>query len=145
MHPVHGLRTSLRHASYHKSPIRRHTSRLAPTARHTFLPQASSSGHSLTSDTRRHAGNVCLLSTQPEKSDSPTDASSVQSGNATDKDDGVPMLKRPLGVLEKPSALKKTWDQTKEELMDQDKRMEKRKALCVELHWSRASSCLDVY
>lgn len=43
----------------------------------------------------------------------------------------LPLLQRPLGLPERPTTQVKTWAQTREELMDQDKRLEKRHHLCV--------------
>ena len=43
----------------------------------------------------------------------------------------LPLLQRPLGVKEKPKARVKTWSDTKEKFMDQDRRMEERTHLCV--------------
>ncbi len=43
----------------------------------------------------------------------------------------LPLLQRPLGVREKPQPRAKTWSDTKEKFMDQDKRMEERSHLCV--------------
>ncbi|KAI0918667.1 hypothetical protein AcV5_002594 [Taiwanofungus camphoratus] len=44
----------------------------------------------------------------------------------------LPMLQRPLGVRDRPTTEPKTWAQTREELMDQEKRLEKRKHLVKE-------------
>ncbi|PIL23340.1 hypothetical protein GSI_14651 [Ganoderma sinense ZZ0214-1] len=46
--------------------------------------------------------------------------------------DELPLLQRPLGVKEKPKARVKTWSDTKEKFMDQDKRMEERTHLARE-------------
>ena len=43
----------------------------------------------------------------------------------------LPLLQRPLGVKENPKARVKTWSDTKEKFMDQDRRMEERTHLCV--------------
>jgi hypothetical protein len=43
----------------------------------------------------------------------------------------LPILPRPLGQRDPPTTAEKTWQETKEELMDQGKRMEKRRALSV--------------
>ena len=63
-----------------------------------------------------------------------TDAAVVQ--------DELPLLQRPLGVKEKPKARVKTWSDTKEKCMDQDRRMEERTHLCVFCRFSRSSSQL---
>lgn len=63
-----------------------------------------------------------------------TDAAVVQ--------DELPLLQRPLGVKEKPKARVKTWSDTKEKFMDQDRRMEERTHLCVFCRFSRSSSQL---
>ncbi|KAH9939465.1 ATP10 protein-domain-containing protein [Amylocystis lapponica] len=44
----------------------------------------------------------------------------------------LPLLQRPLGVHERPTTQARTWAQTREELMDQDKRLEKRHHLVKE-------------
>lgn len=44
----------------------------------------------------------------------------------------LPLLQRPLGVREKPQPRAKTWSDTKEKFMDQDKRMEERSHLARE-------------
>lgn len=46
--------------------------------------------------------------------------------------DAIPLLQRPLGVRERPTTQVKTWAQTREELMDQEKRLEKRHHLVKE-------------
>ena len=143
MQAGHVLRTSLRHSSCHRSLINASRTPLVP--RHSLASQASSSRLTAALDTQRHALNVRSLSTKPRKeaaSASSTtgtnrrtsrsvqaDPAESENGNK-DKDD-IPMLRRPLGVAEKPTSLKKTWEETKEELMDQEKRMAKRTHLCV--------------
>ncbi|KAL6302989.1 ATP10 protein-domain-containing protein [Sparassis latifolia] len=57
---------------------------------------------------------------------------------ATGKNEGdemafsLPLLQRPLGVRGRPTSLVKTWAQTREELMDQEMRMQKRNHLVKE-------------
>lgn len=41
----------------------------------------------------------------------------------------IPLLQRPLGVPERPSASPQSWDQKREELLDQEKRLKKRHEL----------------
>ncbi|PCH35341.1 hypothetical protein WOLCODRAFT_133830 [Wolfiporia cocos MD-104 SS10] len=48
------------------------------------------------------------------------------------RDAPLQILQRPLGVRERPTSEPKTWEQTKEELLNQEKRLEKRKALLKE-------------
>ncbi|EPS95630.1 hypothetical protein FOMPIDRAFT_130972 [Fomitopsis schrenkii] len=44
----------------------------------------------------------------------------------------IPLLQRPLGVPERPSASPQSWEQKREELLDQDKRLKKRHELVRE-------------
>ncbi|EGN92870.1 hypothetical protein SERLA73DRAFT_116717 [Serpula lacrymans var. lacrymans S7.3] len=44
----------------------------------------------------------------------------------------VPLLQRPLGVKDRPLPLEKTWADTREEMMDQEKRLEQRRHLIKE-------------
>lgn len=53
--------------------------------------------------------------------------------------DDLPLLQRPLGVKEKPKARSKTWSDTKEKFMDQDKRIEERTHLCVSVFFAAYS------
>lgn len=135
MQAGHVLRTSLRHSSCHRSLINASRTPLIP--RHSLASQASSSRLAAALDTQRHARNVRSLSTKPQEEEEASASSSVQADSSAKSvdgskdEDGLPMLRRPLGVTEKPTSLKKTWEETKEELMDQEKRMEKRKHLCV--------------
>ena len=46
-----------------------------------------------------------------------------------DDDVMLPFLQRPLGVKERPSPVIKTWADTREELMNQETRLEQRKHL----------------
>ncbi|OSX60897.1 hypothetical protein POSPLADRAFT_1047219 [Postia placenta MAD-698-R-SB12] len=48
------------------------------------------------------------------------------------EDAPLPLLQRPPGVRERPTTERKTWAQTRDELMDQEKRMEKRRHLVKE-------------
>lgn len=43
----------------------------------------------------------------------------------------IPLLDRPLGVKEPPSAEEKSWKERGSEFMDSEKQLEKRRALCV--------------
>ncbi|KAH9917170.1 ATP10 protein-domain-containing protein [Fomitopsis serialis] len=44
----------------------------------------------------------------------------------------IPLLQRPLGVPERPSSLPQSWEQKREELLDQEKRLKKRHELVRE-------------
>jgi hypothetical protein len=50
----------------------------------------------------------------------------------------LPILPRPLGVQDPPSTASKTWQEKKEELLDRERHLAKRKALLV---LSTSSSC----
>lgn len=47
----------------------------------------------------------------------------------------LPILPRPLGVQEPPSTASKTWQEKKEELLDRERHLAKRKALLVILRF----------
>lgn len=96
------------------------------------------------------------VSTTPQRrsdqvSTSPSDAPVVQSKGkeketspgtdaaAAVAQDELPLLQRPLGVKEKPKARSKTWSDTKEKFMDQDKRIEERTHLCVSVFFAAYS------
>jgi len=59
-------------------------------------------------------------------------ASDIPEHNVHEDPDAIPLLQRPLGVRERPTTQVKTWAQTREELMDQEKRLEKRHHLVKE-------------
>ena len=80
------------------------------------------------------------LSTAPATPEPPSNESSDKGkGKATSneaeksakREDTLPLLQRPLGVREKPKAKVKSWTDTKEKFLDQDKRMEERTHLYV--------------
>lgn len=52
--------------------------------------------------------------------------------------DTLPLLQRPLGVREPPTSRAKTWSEKRDDLLNQDIRMEKRRHLCV-------YSCISVW
>lgn len=66
-------------------------------------------------------------------------ASNSQDVTANTEDAPLPLLQRPPGVRERPTTERKTWAQTRDELMDQEKRMEKRRHLCAYSGSSRVS------
>lgn len=41
----------------------------------------------------------------------------------------LPLLQKPLGVKERPTAVAKTWEERKADLLNQEKRLEQRKHL----------------
>ncbi len=69
------------------------------------------------SASRQYASSTPAPLTDPSEPDSPAP---------------LPFLPRPLGVATPPTTLSKTWQQKKEELMDQDLRLAKRRELVRE-------------
>ncbi|KZT65278.1 hypothetical protein DAEQUDRAFT_801836 [Daedalea quercina L-15889] len=51
---------------------------------------------------------------------------------AAGKESRLPLLQRPLGVSERPTSLPQSWEQKREELLDQEKRLKKRHELVRE-------------
>ncbi|CAE6421646.1 hypothetical protein ACGC1H_001847 [Rhizoctonia solani] len=74
--------------------------------------------------------STSLPSTENNASPSSTEGSNT-TPTESQPDTGVPLqfLSRPLGVDEIPSALPKSWNAKREELLDRDKHMEKRRHL----------------
>ncbi|CCL99591.1 uncharacterized protein FIBRA_01609 [Fibroporia radiculosa] len=89
------------------------------------------SARRLISCTRPHRSHE--NSQSGDASAEPVSAGKDQQRNLKGSDDAaeqpLPLLQRPLGVLERPSSLPRSWAQTRDELMDQEKRMEKRRHL----------------
>lgn len=67
-----------------------------------------------------------LESPSIDDSSSPTSASAAE-----EEKNPIPLLDRPLGVAEPPTADEKSWKEKGSEFMDSEKQLEKRKALCV--------------
>ncbi|KAI0754405.1 ATP10 protein-domain-containing protein [Daedaleopsis nitida] len=67
-----------------------------------------------------------------ERESAPKTKSSSATPAAANVDDALPLLQRPLGVRKQPKAKSKSWDDTKEKFIDQDKRLEERTHLARE-------------
>ena len=70
-------------------------------------------------------------STSPTESKGKEKAQDVEEPKKKAKDAPLPLLQRPLGVRQKPKPRVKSWEDTKEKFLDQDKRMEERHHLYV--------------
>jgi mitochondrial ATPase complex subunit ATP10 len=64
-------------------------------------------------------------------SSSSTDAGPSPAATGTKERGTLSLLQRPLGVTEPPQSRAKTWSEKRDELLDQDIRMAKRRHLCV--------------
>lgn len=81
-------------------------------------PPTKDAHRSLSSSTRR-ADNTSSVDKKGKQR-----ATDTQTEAATDV--SLPFLQRPLGVRDRPSPRVKTWADTKEKFLDQDKRLEER-------------------
>ncbi|KAF8609167.1 hypothetical protein BDV93DRAFT_518022, partial [Ceratobasidium sp. AG-I] len=65
----------------------------------------------------------------------PSSANHATPATESPPDEGLPLsfLSRPLGVNEPPSSVPKSWSQTREELLDRNKHMEKRRHIVKEV------------
>ncbi|KAH9899223.1 ATP10 protein-domain-containing protein [Cubamyces lactineus] len=76
---------------------------------------------------------------EPETPTSPTEskgkekAQDVEEPKKKTKDAPLPLLQRPLGVRQKPKPRAKSWEETREKYIDQDKRLEERHHLAREV------------
>ncbi|KAI0654418.1 ATP10 protein-domain-containing protein [Cubamyces menziesii] len=71
-------------------------------------------------------------STSPTESKGKEKAQDVEEPKKKAKDAPLPLLQRPLGVRQKPKPRVKSWEDTKEKFLDQDKRLEERHHLARE-------------
>ncbi|TDL22825.1 hypothetical protein BD410DRAFT_199975 [Rickenella mellea] len=82
---------------------------------------------------RRRVGSQHVLSRSNSTSSStPTPKDVVAQEDKQAQEDVLPFLPRPLGVVDPPSTLRKTWTEKTQELMDQDVRMARRKHIVKE-------------
>ena len=90
---------------------------------------------SSTSERRTEQPSPAAASSSPvvESKGKEKETAQAADASAVTKGDELPLLQRPLGVREKPTPKVKSWSDTKEKFMDQDKRLEERTHLYVSL------------
>ncbi|RPD61372.1 hypothetical protein L227DRAFT_592925 [Lentinus tigrinus ALCF2SS1-6] len=94
-----------------------------------FLRYISSSSHRRS---EQSPSETPIASAAEAKGKEKVIADAASSTKTAKGDDTLPLLQRPLGVREKPKAKTKSWADTKEKFIDQDKRMEERTHLARE-------------
>jgi len=126
MHPR--LSSSLSHIICINS-ARRQTRHLCVSKSQTRLISYSRSWRSAESS---QSATKVTAQTSSEKGKEKDTSAQVEDGRHAADESPVPLLGRPLGVRERPTSEPKTWEQKREELLDQKKRMQKRRVLVKE-------------
>ncbi|KAG9124787.1 Mitochondrial ATPase complex subunit atp10 [Ceratobasidium sp. 392] len=105
-------------------------SRLWPTV--VSRPQIRCFRVNLILDTNAAGSSTPSASTSKQPSNAQTPKSAATE-SATDEGLPLSFLSRPLGVAEVPSATPKSWSKAREELLDRDKHLEKRRHIVKEV------------
>ena len=105
--------------------------RLNSSARHPLSQRRFVSGTPQRHSEQASASDAPTTPTADVKGKEKATAQSAELSEAAADAKPLPLLNRPLGVKEKPSARVKTWSDTKEKFLDQNKRLEERHHLYV--------------